>query len=175
VVLRDADAFLRFFEEGWALDYARQRAQAPVHAHAMHLTGTTGTLDPARLATTPAPPGETADPGLIVVRPDGIIAPRVEGTALRFALPPGTTEVRLVSRHTVAPGDVRRLGIAITALSLDGAPVSLADPRLAEGWHTPESIWRWTDGNALLRVAGAKLLEIAIAPVAPWRRVPLAA
>ncbi len=175
VVLRDADAFVRFFEEGWALDYARQRAQAPVQAHAMHLTGTTGTLDPARLGTTPTPPGETADPGLIVVRPDGTAAPRLEGDTQHFALPAGTTEIRLVSRHTVAPGDARQLGIAVTALSLDGTPVPLADPRLAEGWHAPEAIWRWTDGNALVRVAGARLLEITIAPVAPWRRVPLAA
>ena len=28
--VRDADALVRFFEEGWALDYARQRAAAPV-------------------------------------------------------------------------------------------------------------------------------------------------
>ena len=41
--------------------------------------------------------------------------------------------------------------------------------------HDGAQAWRWTDGNALLRVAGAELLEITIAPVAPWRRVPLAA
>ena len=174
VVLRDAEAFVRFFEEGWALDYARQRARAGSEAHGLVLTGTTGTLDPARLGTAPALPGETDDPGLVLVRPDGVAAARLPGEALRFALPVGTTEVRLVSRQTVAPGDARLLGVAVTALSLDGVPVALSDPRLAEGWHAAESIWRWTDGDALLRVAGAKVVELAIAPVAPWRRVPLA-
>jgi hypothetical protein len=64
--------------------------------------------------------------------------------------------------------------VAVAALSLDATPLALDDPRLAEGWHAPEPTWRWTDGNALLRVAGARVLELAIAPVAPWRRVPLA-
>lgn len=175
VVLRGAEAFERFFEEGWALDYARQRAQAEILAHPLVLTGSTGTFDPTRLATTPAAPGETDDPGLVVVRPDGALATRLPGEGLRFALPPGTAEVRIVSRQTVAPGDTRRLGIAVAALTLDGAAVPLGDARLAEGWHDAESLWRWTDGEALLRVAGAKVLEVAVAPVAPFRRVPLAA
>jgi hypothetical protein len=174
VVLRDADAFVRFFEEGWALDYARQRAEAAIEAPTLVFTGTTGTLDPARLGTGAAPSRETADPGLCLIRPDGTAAARLEGEALRFALPPGTTEIRLVSRHAVAPADARRLGVAVAALSLDATPLALDDPRLAEGWHAPEATWRWTDGNALLRVAGARVLELAIAPVAPWRRVPLA-
>ena len=46
VVLDDEAALVRFFAEGHALDYARQRAGMPIEASRLVLGGTTATLDP---------------------------------------------------------------------------------------------------------------------------------
>ena len=178
VVLRDEAAFLRFFEEGWALDYARQREAAARAAPRLVPAGTTATLAPDRLATDPQTCLATDDPGLVVVRPDGTTVPRLGGEGLRFALPPGTIEVCLISRHAL-PGDAEEpdgtpRGVPVAALALDGMAVPLDDPRLAGRWHPPEPGLRWTDGRGRLRVVGARLLEITLAPGAAWRRVPLA-
>jgi len=171
VVLRDEAAFLRFFEEGWALDYARQRAATPIDAPRLVPAGTTATLDPARLATTPVTDIPTDDPGLRVLRPDGTAVPRLPGEGWHYALPPGTAEVHLVSRLALT-GAPR--GIPVTAIAFDGVAIPLDDPRLAAFWHPPEPGPRWTTGRAVLRVVGVKRLEITLAPGPSWRHVPLA-
>jgi hypothetical protein len=175
VVLRDEAALLRFFEEGWALDYARQRAAAAPTAPRLIPAGTTATLAPGRLATDPQPRLAIDDPGLVVVRHDGTTLPRLPGEALRFALPTGTVEVCLHSRHALSTGqNTAPHGVPVAKLALDGVQVPLDDPRLAGGWHPPEPGLRWTDGRGRLRMVGARLLEITLAPGTAWRRVPLA-
>ncbi len=95
----------------------------------------------------------TADPAL-TVRADGVPVPlRRDGPlAWRARLRAGARAVRLRSRSFV-PNDLgaddrRRLGVAVTALSLDGQPLAPDD----DGWHAAEDGWRWTDGDAGLRL-----------------------
>jgi hypothetical protein len=111
----------------------------------------------------------TRVPSLTLLAAGRSMRGRAEGSWRRFPLPPRTREVRLLSRVWVpaemdaAPGDPRRLGIAIAALRLDGASLALDDPRLAAGWHDPEPAWRWTAGEAAVAVAGARVLDLRLA------------
>jgi hypothetical protein len=88
-----------------------------------------------------------------------------QGCHYRVTLPQPVREVRLICRSGI-PGqieadgtDFRRLGAAVTALTLDGVAAALDDSRCASGWHAPEPDWRWTDGDATLLVGDAR--EIA--------------
>ncbi len=96
------------------------------------------------------------------------------GPMWRVALPPDAGEVRLCSRASVpadlsATADGRRLGVALADVRLDGAPAPAAC--LAEGWHTPEAGWRWTDGGAVLRTGGASDLSFTVRLTETyWRR-----
>jgi len=83
-----------------------------------------------------------------------------------IALHPGASAIRLTTGYAQAPGDRRRLGAAVTALALDGAAVPLDDLRLAAGWHACEGEWRWTDGAALMLVAGARRLQVSLTALA---------
>jgi hypothetical protein len=96
------------------------------------------------------------------------ILPVNTGSRYRFRLPRGTEVVRLVSR-TGCPAhqdkdneDFRTLGIAVRGILLDGKPLSLDGPHMPSGWHAREPGWRWTDGDAVLAVAGGSVLEIEI-------------
>ena len=82
-----------------------------------------------------------------------------------FFIAPGTGAVRLASRAGNAPGDARRLGVAIRAVALDDAEVALDDRRLASGFHVSEGAWRWTDGAALLNVGAARSLRVEVVAV----------
>jgi collagen type I/II/III/V/XI/XXIV/XXVII alpha len=92
-----------------------------------------------------------------------------EAGMLRVVLPEGTSLIRLVSRraipaHTRPDSDDRRcLGVAVGGIRLDGRQVPLTDPRLGCGWHAAEQELRWTDGDAALAPAGARVIDIAIA------------
>jgi len=94
------------------------------------------------------------------------IAPTASDGTLAFALPPGTAEARLLSRCFVPAqtrpdsDDCRRLGVAATALWLDGQPLPLDSPRLGAGWLPPEPGLRWTDGAGAITLAGARILTI---------------
>jgi hypothetical protein len=77
-----------------------------------------------------------------------------------------------VPAHTRADeNDTRTLGVAIGNFRLDGATISLDDPRLSSGWHGPEPAdsegaaaeWRWTDGDAGLALAGVRDLAFDVA------------
>lgn len=59
--------------------------------------------------------------------------------------------------------DVRTLGVAVSRLWLDRREVELDSMVLASGWLAPEPDWRWTNGNALLTVGGACVLEFEVA------------
>jgi hypothetical protein len=88
------------------------------------------------------------------------------GGVLRFALPQGARELRIVSRAACPAmegaawgGDRRMLGVALSGLRLRGADgtvleVPLADASLRQGFHAVEdsggAAYRWTDGEAVL-------------------------
>ncbi len=95
-------------------------------------------------------------------------------------VPPGAAALRLCSRSAVpcrgdtANPDARRLGVAVTAIILDGRPVRLDDMRLQRGWHRMEDGWRWTDGDALIPLtpaASERRIQITTAPMLTyWQR-----
>ena len=84
-------------------------------------------------------------------------------------LPRGARAVRLQSRAFVPAQviddstDTRSLGVAIANISLDGVDVTLDDPRLFTGWQPHEPTARWTNGDAGLVVAGARVLRLSVA------------
>ncbi len=102
-----------------------------------------------------------------------MIRPRRHGGTLVFELPPGLREALLLSRtHIPAETradsrDTRRLGMAVSGIRLDGAPLDIArlgHERESHGWHAPETGWRWTDGRAVLPVAGARRVTLRLGP-----------
>jgi len=114
-----------------------------------------------------------------------IEAAQVANRTYRFVLPTGADAARLVSRATAPSvlaaytGDQRRLGVSIRSISVKaGANVEVftADhPALNDGWHTTErlgaAMWRWSNGNAALPVAGNTMpviLEIQLADTATY-------
>jgi hypothetical protein len=124
----------------------------------------------------------TGDPGTSVLAGGRVLGVRRDGDRWAVDLPPGLPTVRLLSRVWVPadmrPGadDRRHLGIALGRLWLDRREVSLDSPALSSGWHAPERDGRWTDGDALLPVAGARLLTFTLTMVGQyWREVARAA
>ncbi len=107
------------------------------------------------------------------------IEPVRDGNRYRFALPTGAIQARLRSRANrpadTLPGstDHRRLGLSLVRLALHAGEavieVPLNDPRLQDGfWQVEQgegdACWRWTDGCALLPLAGtaATAIEVTI-------------
>ncbi len=120
----------------------------------------------------------TNDPGLYLLADGVIIRPERNGDTYRFALPRGASALRLWSRRGVPAhvradsSDTRAVGVAVRAIALDGRRVALDSPALSDGWYGPEAEWRWTTGNAGLDPAGARVLDLALAPmVAYWETV----
>jgi T5SS/PEP-CTERM-associated repeat protein len=111
----------------------------------------------------------TSDPALMVLADGTRLVPHIDGARWRVCLPPGTTDIRLVSRvwvpaHAHADeSDARELGVAIARLSFDGRPISLDSPALSDGWHAAEPDWRWTSGNAMLPVSAVRALAFEVA------------
>ncbi len=111
----------------------------------------------------------TCDPELMISADGRRLAAQVEGAWWGVALPAGATTVTLHSRiWTPAhadPGsdDTRALGVALDRLALDGRPVALDSPALAEGWQAAEGEWRWTDGAARIPVIGVRHLAFRLA------------
>jgi Hint domain len=110
-----------------------------------------------------------------------LIKPVIAGDRMStFPLPPGTTEVRLISR-VAAPSDTRpwlddrrRLGVRVVRLVLRSREelhdIPLDHPCLAAGWWAVErdgtELHRWTDGDAVLPLpatSGASTLEVRVA------------
>ncbi len=71
-----------------------------------------------------------------------------------YAVPAGTTRLRIVSDVVFLKPDTRKLGAAVTRIALDGVPVLLSDASLMSGFHAIErdgpNSWRWTNGAALI-------------------------
>lgn len=117
----------------------------------------------------------TDDPGLSLRCDGASLAAARDGARWRADLPPGARALRLRSRsatpaHLLPDSrDHRRLGVALAALSQDGAPVP--PERFLRGWHAPEPGLRWTDGDAELACDGARGVEFRLLPLlAYWRR-----
>jgi hypothetical protein len=123
----------------------------------------------------------TGDPGTSVLAGGQVLGVKRAGDAWAVRLPPGLATVRLLSRVWVPaelrPGtdDHRQLGVALGRLWLDRREVSLDSPALSQGWHPWERDGRWTDGDALLPVAGARLLSFTLTMVGRYWHVPEAA
>ena len=92
------------------------------------------------------------------------------------ALPRGAKTLRIQSRSAIpaevceTSDDPRRLGMALTELTLNGTAHALTSPRLTTGWHTPEAAWRWTNGAATLDLPPGALTFTIAAAHASWRR-----
>lgn len=105
------------------------------------------------------------DPGLAVWSGGRRLATTTLDGRWHAHLPAGARRARLRSRawspaeHGEA--DARRLGVALAALALDGAPIP--PTRFVDGWHAAEPEWRWTDGDAGLDVSGCATLSFDLA------------
>jgi collagen type I alpha len=101
----------------------------------------------------------------------------VDGRQIRPKRFGGWSEVRLsrpakvlrllslsgIPSQTEADGiDHRRLGVAVTAVLIDGINLSLDDRRFASGWHIAEPNLRWTTGEAFLDIGGARSIALHI-------------
>jgi autotransporter passenger strand-loop-strand repeat protein len=108
------------------------------------------------------PPLLTQDPDLHLLA-DGVrIDPDIlEGEMYRFRLDRAPFDLRIVSRaaspRSIGSGfDLRRLGVAIHALTLNGPELTMrlpfSSPLLTNGFHypEPEGAHRWTTGNAVV-------------------------
>ena len=110
----------------------------------------------------------TGNPGIQVLVDGGEVFARANWGTLCVRLPVGTANVRLVSRVWIPAhmrpdaSDTRSLGIAISRVWVDGGEISLDDPCLSRGWHAREPLWRWTDGDALFVVPGARTLAFDV-------------
>ena len=73
---------------------------------------------------------------------------------LSVIVPAGAARIHLVSPCGFPPGELRRLGAAITEIILDGLPLDLDSSELSAGFHaskwTPNGAWRWTDGCGVI-------------------------
>jgi hypothetical protein len=123
------------------------------------------------------------EPGLHILADGVAVAPLMaKENRYWFALP-AARELKLVSKaaflaHTL-PGvtDPRRLGVAIGELKLDGRALDLDASAFGPGFHAVEThgetSWRWTDGEAALRLPleTPAMLEAALLMIAPaWIR-----
>jgi hypothetical protein len=157
----EASSCARLVVEGAELEAARS-----------HLLQRAGTLGYAA----------TNDAALCLVVDGCELKPRITGRVHRFRLPAAARHVRLASRSAVPAhvrddsDDYRCLGVAVSRIALDGEPIALSDPRLGSGWHDAEAgdgadaapDWRWTSGDAGLKLAGARELEIEVAITARY-------
>jgi hypothetical protein len=180
IVLSDENALYEAFTGGAIVSYVRQQRAAGKPCGALEFCGTTATLP------MPGPPVDghgrsgakhTHHPALRAAAAGQLIDPaEVASDTYRFHLKPDCASVRILSRsvdQVWSPSramDTRRLGVAVTSVSLDGETVPLGDPRLGGGWYPPEGHIRWTDGSATVVTSGARILEISVVPsIAYWR------
>jgi hypothetical protein len=102
-----------------------------------------------------------------------------------FVVPIGATQILLKSRSSAPTEtrpwleDRRRLGVAVSRLTFrSGSDVGLLPidgPDLSTGWWSVEkegaAMWRWTNGNALIRLPPSKLpqiLEVKLGPATTY-------
>ncbi len=111
----------------------------------------------------------TAAPALKVLAATTDLSTTVTAGCWQVRVPHGCAALRLTSRTWVPAQmqpdshDTRRLGVAIGRLWLDGREIGLDSAKLACGWHAAERHWRWTDGDALLPLDGARRVAFTLA------------
>ena len=109
------------------------------------------------------------DPDLHIMVDGHDIAAAAAGRRRSLRLPAGAARLRIVSRvwlpshMRAADADTRSLGVAVGSLQIDGRPVDLDDGRLASGWFASEGDWRWTNGDAVIDLHGARSLAFDLA------------
>lgn len=102
-----------------------------------------------------------------------IAADRVEAT-----LPSEPQAPVIVMRLVSPPGrprgtsDLRRFGIAIRGLELDGKALPLDDPGFGDGFypveHHDHTSWRWTNGNASLTLPASTASRSLVLHLTSW-------
>ena len=149
---------LSYLELGYDLDAPPPPACLPIVTEGKALAavraGLAGRAAKLGLATT--------DDDNLHLRVDGIaIRPELRADdRVRFAVPAGARQVRIVSRSVVpadldpASGDRRRLGICLSGMSVDDSNIALDlapdHAGFTAGFHNSEGTHRWTQGDALL-------------------------
>jgi hypothetical protein len=103
---------------------------------------------------------------------DGKMIPPVWlGGTCCFELTDFASEIWLVSRSSVPAEidiegtDTRRLGLAVSKISLNANQFVPEELSISDGWHPAEADWRWTSGSARIPFKGAGLLEISFVPM----------
>jgi hypothetical protein len=148
-------------------------AVLPVWTRLARRAGDLGCADPANDTTT--------DPAVRLLVDGNEVQPLcVADGQYSFVLPPGTREVRLLSRAArpcdTRPwlGDPRVLGVSVSRVRLrhrQGVDeLALDGPAAVRGWqdveHDGVRMWRWTNGDAVLRlpdfVASGSVLELTM-------------
>ena len=147
---------LSYLELGHDLDTPPQPACLPIVTEGETLAAVRARLAKRAARTGLAASGDD-DLHLLV---DGVALRPEPGEGVRFAVPAGARQVRIVSRSVIpaeldpANGDLRQLGVCFSGLSLrdGGFAVDLAPgyAGFTAGFHAAEDGHRWTDGNALL-------------------------
>ncbi len=134
---------------------ALEALRATLHAHAERLGHTT-----------------TDDPDLHIHADGTPLKVTRDGATYRCTIPPGTRDLRLLSRVMVpahfAGADTRRLGIAVARIELDGNPI--VPTHFTTGWHPREATWCWTDGNATIVPPPAQTLCLTLEPIGRYWR-----
>ena len=121
----------------------------------------------------------TREPAVALDVAGSPIAPHGCGEQLEFALPAGVCNATLLSRQFVPAetqpdsNDCRCLGVAVSALWLDGRAVPLDSPVFGAGWHAPEDGLRWTDGAGAIVLDGARTVAIGLRTIGRyWQASP---
>ena len=118
----------------------------------------------------------TADPAPRLLADGRALPAETDGAIWQVRLPEGVREVRLCSRVWVPAHmhadeqDTRVLGVALGRLWRDGREAALDSPALVRGWHAPEPMGRWTDGEGVLLLTGVRTLSFALAMVGNYWR-----
>lgn len=165
VVLAHADALFEFFLSGAAVSYARARAEEGRATGRLRLTGTTATVDLAVQGRTSPGAMQTLNPGLTLLVGDKVLYPQRRGDVWRFSLDGHAGRVRLLSRRVLPEQDGgarTRVGVAVTALALDGEVVPPGDRRRVAGWRNARDGMQWTDGDAIIDAGSATTLDLTV-------------
>lgn len=165
VVLQDTAALAEFFLSGAAIAYARARAEAGRATGRLRLTGTTATVDLALQGRTTPGAMQTLNPGLTLLAGDKVLYPQRRGDVWRFTLDGRAGRVRLLSRRVLPEQDGgarTKVGVAVTALALDGEAVPPGDRRRVAGWRNARDGMQWTDGDAIIDAGTATTLDLTV-------------
>jgi hypothetical protein len=125
-----------------------------------------------------------ADPPALrlIVNEQPAIQTGSDGSTWHFVVPPQAQRLRLFSLvgtpattdETMPSSDVRRLGVAVLEMALDGVPLRLDGPAMGHGFHLAERnegrIWRWTDGNAQLQLPPCPRARRLAVRIADWHQ-----